>query len=188
MASISSVDPNILAQGQNNVTVRILGDGTHFHPDNSTITFSEPLITWGAADFHYYTAEHLEVTVDVGAAAAPGPVTVQVSTAVVGEVVIAVGAITLVANTTPRIVSVDPEFGVQGQTLDVNIEGANTTFVDGVARAVFTSGGISAVGITVNSTDVSDHTHCTTNITIGDSLFLPPECPIGFYDVNVLNT
>jgi hypothetical protein len=185
MASISSVDPNILAQGDTSKTIRIIGAGTHFDPVDSSVTFSEPLITITATN--YSSPEWIEVVVNVGAGAVAGPVTVQVSTAGIGEVVIAIGAITIVADTTPRIVSIDPTFGIQGQTLNVTIEGANTTFVQDVARAVFSSGGVPASSITVNSTTVGSHTTCIANVTIGDALH-PPEAVVGFYDVSVLNT
>ncbi|MFH1148976.1 MAG: IPT/TIG domain-containing protein, partial [Actinomycetota bacterium] len=73
-----------------------------------------------------------------------------------------------------RIVSVSPTSGVQGQTMNVSIVGADTTFQNTVSVASF------GAGITVNSTTVSDTTHATANITIA------PGAGTGTRDVNVV--
>ncbi|MHB8894275.1 MAG: WD40/YVTN/BNR-like repeat-containing protein [Candidatus Geothermincolia bacterium] len=63
----------------------------------------------------------------------------------------------------PYIDSLSRSSAARGWTGDVNIVGDGTHFVQGVSRADFGS------GITVNSTGVSDSTHCTANITVSDS-------------------
>lgn len=75
---------------------------------------------------------------------------------------------------TPGITACAPISAVPGRTLDVSIEGNATGFEDGVSAAVF-----SGVGITVNSTEVSDPTHAVANITVA------PDAPPGPRDVNV---
>lgn len=59
------------------------------------------------------------------------------------------------------ISSCNPAWGAQAQTLDVNILGVGSNFLDGTSVASF-----SGTGITVNSTSVTDATHAKANITI----------------------
>lgn len=60
-----------------------------------------------------------------------------------------------------RIASANPTWGAQTQTLDVDIVGTATHFVNGTSAATF-----SGTGITVNSTTVTGDTLATANITI----------------------
>lgn len=73
------------------------------------------------------------------------------------------------------ITTVNPSWGAQTETINVNIAGNNTHFVDGTSEARF-----SGTGITVNSTDVTDATHATANITIAAGATVGPR------DVNVV--
>jgi len=74
----------------------------------------------------------------------------------------------------PTITAITPTSAYQGQTLNVNIVGQNTHFVNGPSATTF-----SGTGITVNSTTVTDATHATANITIS------PSTPTGPRDVNL---
>ncbi|PKQ27594.1 MAG: hypothetical protein CVT63_07195, partial [Candidatus Anoxymicrobium japonicum] len=74
----------------------------------------------------------------------------------------------------PRITSVLPISGAQGQTMNVAIVGTDTSFANGVSVASF------GAGITVNSTTVTDATHATANITIAAG------AAVGTRDVNVV--
>ena len=78
-------------------------------------------------------------------------------------------------NTLPTITAITPTSASQSETLNVNIVGTNTHFVNGTSTATF-----SGTGITVNSTTVTDATHATANITIS------PSAPTGPRDVNVI--
>lgn len=62
---------------------------------------------------------------------------------------------------TPTVTQCTPPSGIQGQTIDVEIAGIYTDFVDGISQAEFSGG-----GITVNSTTVMDATHARANITL----------------------
>ena len=75
----------------------------------------------------------------------------------------------------PRITTASPSSAYRGETLDVEIVGANTSFENGVSQAAF-----SGEGITVNSTTVLDSTRATANITID------PDAPPGHRNVNVI--
>jgi hypothetical protein len=61
----------------------------------------------------------------------------------------------------PVVAGTNPASGMQGQTLNVQIDGSDTHFVNGVSQATF--GG---TGITVTSTSVAGPTQATANITI----------------------
>jgi hypothetical protein len=73
------------------------------------------------------------------------------------------------------IVSVAPASARQGRTIEVEIEGRGTTFLQGVSAARF-----SGEGITVNWTDVADGTHATAGIAVA------ADAPPGPRDVNVV--
>jgi len=61
---------------------------------------------------------------------------------------------------TPTIIGISPSLGATGQTLNVTISGAKTSFANGVSVANFGS------GITVNSTTVLSGSLAIANITI----------------------
>jgi len=76
---------------------------------------------------------------------------------------------------TPTITYCLPPSGIQGQTIDVEITGIYTNFIDGVSQAEF-----SGSGITLNSTTVADPNHARANITVS------PEAKPGPRAVNVI--
>jgi hypothetical protein len=69
------------------------------------------------------------------------------------------GAYQLNAGTPAVIISITPNFGVQGATLDELVSGASTNFS---APTVASFG----AGIAINMISCPDTTHCTVNITI----------------------
>src|SRR5208337_560187 len=75
------------------------------------------------------------------------------------EVASAINAF-MVTNGTAAIIQLNPNSGLQGQTLNVAITGQYTHFAQGVSTASF------GAGITVNSLTVADATDATANITI----------------------
>ena len=75
----------------------------------------------------------------------------------------------------PRITGCSPASAVQGKTVDVIIEGAETSFVAGDSQATF-----SGAGITVNSTTVLDVNRVRANVTVAGN------APVGPRDVNVV--
>jgi hypothetical protein len=64
------------------------------------------------------------------------------------------------------ITGVSPNFGTQGQTMNVTLTATGTNFVDGVTYANFGD------GITVNSLTVSDLTDAVANITISNTTYV----------------
>jgi len=73
-----------------------------------------------------------------------------------------------VVDTTPALIAVSPSTGDQGTaSLDLTITGLNTSFVNGVSVASFSS-----TGITVNSTTVTGPTEVTANLNISGAATL----------------
>jgi hypothetical protein len=72
------------------------------------------------------------------------------------------------------ITSVSPNFGTQGQTLNVNLTATGTNFVDGITYANFGD------GITVNSLSVSSTTTAQANITISNTT------PVGYRTITLV--
>ncbi|MGD0911310.1 MAG: Ig-like domain-containing protein, partial [Terracidiphilus sp.] len=79
-------------------------------------------------------------------------------------------AFTVLAGT-PEITQINPNVGTTGQTLNVNIVGLYTNWMNGTTVASF---GGSSSGITVNSTTVSSTNSLTANITISGTAALGP--------------
>ena len=179
MAVITSVDPNIIANGEVNKIVRVTGNGTSFD-DTSTVAFSGAGILINSVTM--VTTTELTVDLDVlGAGSAPpGVRNIEVTTGV--NVDTGVGVVEVVAYDTPRILSINPVTCIQGERLDLEIVGAYTWFWQGVSNAEFEFGGAPETKITVHSTNVIDTTHCVADIEVDT------DCVIGYRDVNVVNT
>jgi YVTN family beta-propeller protein len=74
----------------------------------------------------------------------------------------------------PAVTSCSPTSAVQGETVNIDLTGVDTNFVNGSSVATFSGG-----GITVNSTSVSSATRARANITLADGATPGPR------DVNV---
>jgi len=73
----------------------------------------------------------------------------------------------------PSITAVSPAAAVQGQSIDMHIEGASTHFQQGLSYTQFDGTGIDAP-----TTNVTDATHATARVNIA------PDCAPGLYGVN----
>ncbi len=171
---VISIEPTIAlcffpaaAQGQT-VDVYLFGLTTHFQDGVSQATFSGDGITVNATIVLEPTLAIANITVDPNAA--PGLRDVNVITG--DETPQPLVEWFLVRD--PQIFSVDPASAHQGETLDVEIVGADTYFQNGISQAT-----LSGYGITVNSTTVVGTTHAVANITIND------DAPLGIRDVTV---
>ena len=157
-AALSSVSPASGLQGQT-LTATITGSGTHFAPNSTTVSFAAipggGTINTGAVQVLSPTS--LTVDLTVSPTALPGLASLTVQTG--GETVSLPAAFTVVA-ATPYISSVSPTSGIQGQTLDVTLNGKFTNF-QLPATATFGS------NVTVNSVTVLDAATARANITIG---------------------
>lgn len=167
--SIASVSPGSGLQGQT-LDVAITGNATNFVQDLSVASFGDGIMV---NSLLVTDALNATANITVDAVAAAGPRDVNVVTDVEVPAALA-GGFTVALPPNPQIRNVAPADGAQGRTLDVAIEGSETSFADGVSAASF------GEGIVVNSTTVSDATHATAGITI-DMMAVP-----GPRDVNVL--
>lgn len=83
-------------------------------------------------------------------------------------------------NNPPALVQVNPNSGIQGSQLSVNISGQNTHFGQGTSTQVWFSQGSSTL-IVPNNLNINSDTQLTASLQITSSN------PPGFYDVNMLN-
>jgi hypothetical protein len=167
--SILSVEPSTVSQGQS-FTTTVRGALTAWDA-TSTLTLG-PGLSVDAT--RVMSPELIEADVTVDPAASIGFRTVRVATTGVGTqsksraLFVNSGAMTL-----PEIVSLAPPLGGQGETLDVAVEGLNTSFEDGVTTASFGS------SIDVLSVSVADATNAVVRVSID------PAAALGFRDVSL---
>ena len=153
-AAISNVAPNNGQQGQA-FSVVITGTSTHFAQGSSTVSFGAG-ITPGLITVASPTS--LSVSISIDPAAATGTRTVTVSTP--NETASLANGFTVNAGT-PVLTSVNPNNGVQGQTLvSVALAGNFTHWVQTTTTATF------GAGVTVNSLTVNSATSATASIAI----------------------
>jgi hypothetical protein len=154
-AAISSLTPNSGTQGQNGLSVAIVGSNSHFTNGFTTANFG-PGITVDTLTLT--DATHATAVITIAPNATVGPHTVSISTQ--GEQIALANAFTVIA-ATPVLTSVNPNVGRQGETLaTVAIVGQFTNFVQGTTTLDF------GPGIVINSITVADATHLTANVFI----------------------
>ena len=153
---ISYLSPYSGLAGQT-LTIDLSGLYTHWDPATSAIDFGDPTtagITLNSFQVTSPTSARANVTIVSNAT--PGPRTLEVATGTELEqttfsVVIA----------TPAVSIVDPAFGMQGATMDVNVIGQYTTF-DNTTTFDF------GPDVTVNSINVLGPTIAQVNITVDE--------------------
>jgi len=161
--SIDSCNPPFAVQGST-LDVAISGSNTHFEEGVSRATFSGDGITVNST--HVKDAGHAVANITVSPTATPLPCNVNVITGpetpdqrIAGFTVLLPGI--------PAISSLSPGAGAQHKTVNVDIVGTNTHFIQGQSNVTF-----SGSGIKVNSLKVKDVTHATAGITIADGAAL----------------
>ena len=155
-ATLLSVNPPSSGQGVS-LPVYLTASGTHFLQDATKVSITGGVIVGSVAVTSPTTAT---AQVAVPASASVGVQSVTVSTG--GEIATLPNSFTVVS-TTPYLTSITPSTGKQGQTLDVDIQGVNTSFSASAILADFT--GL----ITVNSINVISPTDVKVNITISSN-------------------
>ncbi len=166
--SIQSASPTSGSRGQT-LGVLITGSGTHFAGGISVATFSGTGITVNSTSIADATHATANITIADNASASARDV--NVITAQDTPVALASGFAVL----DPRITAVSPDSAFQGDTVELNITGADTHFAGGSSQAT-----VSGPGVTVNSTTVVDSTHVKASITVGHDALT------GARDVNVV--
>ncbi len=154
-AILTALAPNSAQQGQSNLNITVTGEDTHFAQNVTTASFGGD-ITINTVTVTSATSATVNVTLQDFATA--GLRTVTMTTG--GENASLVSGFNVVAGT-PRLTSVTPASGQQGQTLNVTATGQFTNFVNGTTTASF------GPGVTVNAVSVTSATAATVNVTIG---------------------
>jgi Glucodextranase, domain B len=143
--TLLSVNPNTGPQGQQNLSVALTGQYTHFAQGTTTASFGAgtTVVSMTVASPTTATA-----VLNIDPAAALGARDVTVSTG--GEIVTLISGFTVTG--VPTLISISPNSSVQGQAnLPVTITGQNTHFTNASAidlGAGILVGGISAVDVT----------------------------------------
>jgi hypothetical protein len=142
---LTLLNPNTGQQGQQNLSVALTGQYTHFSPGSSTASFGLG-ITVTSVTVTSPTSATAIVTIDPAATVGIRDVTLTTST----EVVTLASSFT-VAAASPVLTQFNPSTGQQGQqSLSVAITGQYTHFVQGTTTASF-GAGVTVVSLTVNS-------------------------------------
>jgi photosystem II stability/assembly factor-like uncharacterized protein len=175
--SITKISPTAGVWGETGLNVDIYGNGTSFD-ETSYAQFVPPS---GSNDITvnsttYVSETHVVANIDIDMSADEKKYDVQVLTP--GEQFAPVPLSEGFTIHDSRISHVDPPDFARGHTIDIDITGYETQFIDGQSAAVF----VPPDGITVNTTTVTDTTHATANITIDAS------APATARDVNVTTT
>lgn len=154
-AVIAAVNPNNGRRGESLTGVVLTGANTHFASGSTNISFGSGIMVTSLA-INGPTSATVNITIDQSAPLGLRPVTATT----LGEFAQIADGFTVNPGLA-AISTVTPATGRQAQTLDVNVVGQFTNFVDGTTTANF------GAGITVNAVAVSTATTATVNITIG---------------------
>jgi RHS repeat-associated protein/uncharacterized repeat protein (TIGR01451 family) len=131
--ALTLVTPNNGQQGQQNVSVTITGQFTHFTQGTSVASFGAGITV---ASLTVNSAVSATAVLNIASVATTGVRNVTVTTG--AEAVTLTGGFTVTSNGIPVLTQVSPNVGLQGQqNLSVNITGQNTHFQQGTTTASF---------------------------------------------------
>ncbi|MFA9212987.1 MAG: T9SS type A sorting domain-containing protein [Candidatus Methylacidiphilales bacterium] len=178
-----SLTPNNANKGQS-LPVSITGIGTNFSRGSNTITF----IRQGTSTTEV-TLSNLTVIsnnlmgglLNVSSTAAAGAYTVRVTNPQNTTVNLTNGFTVNNTSSTPSLVSITPNTGMQGQTLAISITGLNTNFSSGSNTIKFFKQG-------TESFDFYELSNSPINNNLlSASIIIDPSAPTGIYSVGVEN-
>ena len=145
-ALLSSISPTSGQQGQTNLTLTVTGQNTHFVQDVTTATLGGGVIV-NLVTVNSPTSATVNLSIEPFAQDAR---VVVLTTG--GENAASAADAFRILPGTPRLTSVTPGSGQQGQTLTVSVVGQFTSFVNGTTTASF------GPGVTVNGVNVTSAT------------------------------
>ena len=159
---ITSVVPNSATQGQQNLSVSIIGQFTHFTQGTTTASFGAGVST---SSLTVNSPTSATAVINVDTAAAVGPRTITLTTGL--ELATLPNALTVVAPT-PNMSILCPAFAQQGQqNVSVSLVGQYTHWVQGQTTAGFGTG-VAVVSVTVaGPTSATVTLKIAANATIG---------------------
>lgn len=156
-ASISSVvGPTSVSQGDLNIQMRINGSQTHFQNGTTAVSLSGPGAPINAKSVSVVDALTANAVFDIPGNQTGGSYSINVTTG--GETESKAGVVT-VMTLAPEILSLTPDTAVLGSTVNVQVTGNHTNFVQGTTT-------VSVPGAAVNTVTVSSATALTANITV----------------------
>ncbi|MCI5057674.1 MAG: T9SS type A sorting domain-containing protein [Flavobacteriales bacterium] len=173
--TLVSVNPDTINAGQT-LNVTITGSNTNFGTASETLDFISSKVD--IISFSANSATSMTASVLVDPNAFTGHYDLYYWNQLDGYVDL-VDAIYVNGIPAPQIVSVDPDTGNAGQTLNVDISGTNTHFTHASGTTVEFGFGIASS--TVNSISITNDSFLTANVTI------PPNTFTGDYDVSIHN-
>ena len=156
---ISGITPAVGAWGETGLDIHIYGNGTAFDETSYAEFIPQNFITVNHTTYVSPTEVIANITINAGASESYCDVHVKSVGDLYDPYWPLVDGFTIVDSIISRV---DPSSCARGHTMDVEITGYETQFIDGQSTAVFDP----SDGITVNSTTVTDATHATANITI----------------------
>jgi RHS repeat-associated protein len=160
MPSIQSVNPNTGQQGQQNLSITVTGQLSHFVQGTTTASFGAGVTITSVTVSSLTTAT---VVVNIDPAATLGLRNVALTTGT--EVAALTGGFAV--NSGPFISQINPNTGQQGQqNLSVNVTGAFTHFAQGTTTANF------GANVTVASLTISSATTATAVLNIDPAAIL----------------
>ena len=163
---ISSISPSSAYQGQQNLTVAIVGQNTHFAQGSSVLDLNAGITV---ASVTITDATHLTAVINV---AGDAPIAVR-DVAVTTGTEFALLKAGFTTTGPPSLVSITPNNGKVGQTdLAVTIVGQNTHFTNGSTIGLGT-------GITASGIAATDSTHLSARLAIAS------DAPVGFRQLTV---
>jgi hypothetical protein len=179
--SLVSVSPNNGNAGET-LNVTITGNNTHFDQGSGTTVdfgFNQGSSTMVVNSINATSSTSLIANITIPSNTYTGSYNVYIYNNVDGY--IAYNGFQVNGITPPTLVSVSPNSGNAGETLDVTITGNNTHFDQGSGTLVDFGFNQASGTIIVNSINVTSSTSLIANISI------PQNANIGIYDVSIFN-
>lgn len=176
-STVATLAPSAVPAGAT-LVLDVMGASTNF-TSASTVSFASPAIS--VASQQVLSANQIRVRVTIAGDLTPGFFDVTVSTPLGGstEVARGIGALQVTAAVSGgEIAGLSPTSATRGETRDVTIFGAGTTFTAG-SLVRFQRFGSTTPDITVNSTTLVSPTELRLNLTVADT------ATSAFYDVVV---
>lgn len=179
-----TISPNSANKGQS-LPVSITGIGTNFSRGSNTVTF----IRQGTSTTDI-TLSNLTVIsnnlmgglLNVSSTAVAGAYTVRVTNPQNTTVNLTNGFTVNNTSSTPSLISITPNSGMQGQSLAVSITGLNTNFSSASNTVKFFKQGTESFDIfEINNSAVN-------NNLLGSDIIISPIAPTGVYSVGVENS
>jgi hypothetical protein len=178
-----SISPNNANKGQS-LPVSISGIGTGFLKGSNTVTFIKQGTSTANVTISNLTVINNNLMggiLNVSSSAIAGTYTVRITNPQNANVNLINGFTVNNSSSTPTLIGIAPNSGMQGETLLVSITGLNTNFSSGSNTLKFFKQGTESVDFYEIMNTV------TNNNLLGSDIIISPLAPTGVYSVGVEN-